>query len=253
MNGVELDVIAFDACLMGAAEVAYELRDSASYMVGAVTTVPRVGLPYDVFAESVQASEEKDPEAVCRMLVDSYIDVLGACSGNGVGGYPYAAMSMIDLSLIDEFVLGVEEYPGGINDMAEFLLGVVSQGITKGMIEPLESQTPQIQYLGELDPFIDFGLFAEAVALAMPEASEIVEGTLELLTEAVAYHRYVTNEKDACMRTYGISIYFTVSENWLLDCYSYEVPPDETEQHFGLDLPADTLWDEFLFSLSHAS
>jgi hypothetical protein len=253
LGEVELDVIAFDACLMGATEVAYELRDSAAYMVGAVTTVPRVGLPYDVLCEMVQGSNDRSPEAVSRALVDSYVDVLGTCSGSGVGGYPYAAMSAIDLSLIDEFVLGVDDRVGGIDDLARFLLEAVSEGATKSTIEPLESKTPQIQYLGELDPFIDIGLFAEELAIEMPEAAEVVEGTLGLLQEAVMYHRYVTNENDACMRTYGISIYFTVSENWLLDCYSYEVPLDVSEQHYGLDLPADTMWDEFLFSLSKAA
>jgi len=253
MCGAEIDIIAFDACLMGAVEVAYELRNCASYIVGAVTTVPRLGLPYDALIGAMQNSLDRSPERVGMMAVDTYIELLDQCAGNGVGGYPYAAMSLIDLSTISDFVLGVESYPGGIDDLGAFLIGACTEKNSKGSIEPLESKTPQIQYLGEQDPFIDIGLFAESLRELMPESAAVVDGTLELLSETVVYQRFVTNEYGACLSTYGISIYFTVSENWLLDCYAYELQPTPDEQHWGLDLPADTCWDEFLFALSNAA
>ena len=87
----------------------------------------------------------------------------------------------------------------------------------------------------------------------MPESEAVVDGTLQLLAETVVYQRFVTNEFGACLSTHGISIYFTVSENWLLDCYAYELQLTPEEQHWGLDLPADTCWDEFLFALLNAA
>ena len=45
-TGKKLDVIGFDACLMGMAEVAHELRDCADFMVGSQETEGAAGWPY---------------------------------------------------------------------------------------------------------------------------------------------------------------------------------------------------------------
>lgn len=42
----KLDFILFDACMMGTAEVAYELRDVTDYLIGSVMETPVVGFPY---------------------------------------------------------------------------------------------------------------------------------------------------------------------------------------------------------------
>jgi hypothetical protein len=97
--------------------------------------------------------------------------------------------------------------------------------------------TPQIQYLGELDPFVDLGIFASNLADRLPELEEISERVMELLEDTVVYYDFVTTETGACMNTTGLSIYFTCAMNHL---YEYG------ELAFG----EDTLWDEFLFELS---
>ena len=45
----KVDVLAFDACLMQMAEVAYEVKDLADYVVGSEETEPGPGYPYDPF------------------------------------------------------------------------------------------------------------------------------------------------------------------------------------------------------------
>lgn len=42
----KLDFILFDACMMGTAEVAYELRNVTDYMIGSVMETPVYGFPY---------------------------------------------------------------------------------------------------------------------------------------------------------------------------------------------------------------
>lgn len=60
LEGADLDYIYFDACFMGSAEVAYELRRAADYMVASPAEMPGNGMPYDLtipalFAKNIPA------------------------------------------------------------------------------------------------------------------------------------------------------------------------------------------------------
>lgn len=48
-SGKGVDILAFDACNMMTMETIYELKDSASYIIGSETMVPFDGLPYGMF------------------------------------------------------------------------------------------------------------------------------------------------------------------------------------------------------------
>ena len=59
-EGKQLDVIAFDACLMASAEVAYELKDVAQYMVASEETEGAAG--WSLPAHSGRAARMKMPQ-----------------------------------------------------------------------------------------------------------------------------------------------------------------------------------------------
>lgn len=64
----KLDFVLFDACMMGTAEVCYELKDMTSYCVASVMETPTDGFPYDqvlpyLYADSV------DYSAVCHEFI----------------------------------------------------------------------------------------------------------------------------------------------------------------------------------------
>jgi len=77
-TGVKPDLLVFDACLMGQAEVAYELRDQAKYMIASEETIGNDGLPYNrmlfpsafkVLDEAVKAKIDASPEQVARKII----------------------------------------------------------------------------------------------------------------------------------------------------------------------------------------
>jgi len=231
----EMKIIVFDACLMAAVEVAYEIRDLAEYMVGAITTVARPGFEWESLLTRLNALEDTSPNTVGRTMVDVFMEYYSECDGNGIGGYPYASESLIDLSMISRLV---EE---GVSRLAEALLAYAEQGGGKSTIQYCsEVHTPQIQYLGELDPFVDLGIFAEALGEEIPELRPISADILDLLKDAVVYYGFVTSEYGGCMNTTGMSIYYTCAMEHLYD-------------YGGLEFGVDTLWDEFLFELSEST
>lgn len=236
----KLQIVGFDACLMAGIEVAYQMRSHAEYMVGAVTTIPVLGWAYGEFVSQVDQMEAPTPLEVGTVAVDTYMDKYLLCAGSGIGGYPYATLSLIDLSQMDALV------KDGMRPFSTALLEHVTEGERKGYIQSAEARTPQLQYLGELDPFVDLGLFAEAIAVRYPDMEKVCEDVVDLVGDAVVYFDYITSDYGGCMTTTGMSIWYTCSWNHLhdyggLDYYS------------TMDFGIDTDWDEFLAALSEQS
>ena len=64
----KLDFVLFDACMMGTAEVCYELKDVTSHCVGSVLETPVYGFPYDQLLPYLYA-DSVDYSAVCHEFI----------------------------------------------------------------------------------------------------------------------------------------------------------------------------------------
>jgi len=67
-----VDVYASDACLMQMAEVAWEIKDQASYIVGSEETEPADGYPYDALLGGLAANPQMAPQALAALTVSAY-------------------------------------------------------------------------------------------------------------------------------------------------------------------------------------
>jgi clostripain len=54
--GQKLDVLDYDACLMGMVEVAYQIKDTVGYLAGSEETEPGDGNPYDLILPTINAN-----------------------------------------------------------------------------------------------------------------------------------------------------------------------------------------------------
>ncbi len=90
-SGIHFDIVAYDACLMGMIEVAYQIRDLADIMVASEETIPLAGYDYTGFLQELAADPNMPSSLLSEYMVDSY----GA-------SYPFDAvtLSAIDLHLI---------------------------------------------------------------------------------------------------------------------------------------------------------
>jgi hypothetical protein len=71
-TAVKLDVVGFDACLMGMVEVAYALRNVANYVVGSEETEPLNGWPYNTILGDLSATPTMSPAALAGTIVTRY-------------------------------------------------------------------------------------------------------------------------------------------------------------------------------------
>ncbi len=71
--GKKLNVVGFDACLMGELEVLYEIKDYCDYAVGAEPTEPGDGWPYELILPPLVHNPAMPPTELCKEIVNDYI------------------------------------------------------------------------------------------------------------------------------------------------------------------------------------
>jgi hypothetical protein len=73
-TGKKPDIIAFDTCLMAQAEVAYELKDSAKFLVASEEVVGGEGYPYTEFLPAIDEAIKEgktDPKDITRIMIEA--------------------------------------------------------------------------------------------------------------------------------------------------------------------------------------
>lgn len=92
LAGKKFDILAMDACLMGMAETAYQLREQVEYLVASEDTVPFNSWPYDRIFSRLVAEPEMTPEKLVEVIIREYLIhyrdyakgvTLSACKPNG--------------------------------------------------------------------------------------------------------------------------------------------------------------------------
>ncbi len=111
-TGRKLDVVGFDACLMGMVEVAYQLRDNANFMIGSEETEPGDGWPYDTILKQMtdkswDGYNARQPSQLAKVIVNKYIDAYGPASDVTQAAY--------DLSKISEMTGTLESFVNAHN------------------------------------------------------------------------------------------------------------------------------------------
>ncbi len=126
-----VDLIGFDACLMGMAEVAYELREHGSVMVGSEELEPAEGWPYDTLLYDLVTSPSLTAEQFAGRIVDRY-------SASYEDSY---TLSSVDLTQMDAVA-------GAVSTLAQTLIQ------TAGMEDQSTAQTAAQDVMNQLDSAI---------------------------------------------------------------------------------------------------
>ncbi len=90
---MHLDYLIFDACLMGGAEVAWELRDVCDRLVFSPTEIISDGMVYGPMLRHLLSGDQPDLEAVCKEHYEYY--------EAQTGSHRSASISLVDCSAIE--------------------------------------------------------------------------------------------------------------------------------------------------------
>jgi len=208
-TGIVLDIVGFDACLMGMEEIDYQMMPYVNFRVGSEETVPWDGLPYDAILLALTDNPTMTPEVLASRMVSDYMDSYGTWG--------------------DETLSAVELYDNDVALHANDLAQSIMTGCNRAEIASARSLVESYY-----DPdYVDLYHCAE---LVWAHASDVAvksdaQDLMDEVDRVVVAEGYGMGHPNS----HGISIYFPKTEAEYSPYY-------ETE----LEFTADTEWDEFL-------
>jgi hypothetical protein len=114
--GKPLDIVAFDACLMGHVELAYQVKGAADYFVASEELVPGAGFDYKGFVSGIQSGVE--PRQLASHMVDAFARSYqpGGSQNPGTRAVDYT-MSAIDVNaLTEKLVPALNDFSGALQE-----------------------------------------------------------------------------------------------------------------------------------------
>src|SRR4030042_1528356 len=210
-TGDWIDAVGFDACLMGMAEVAYEIRDCTDVLVFSEETVPWDGWPYDTIMADLVSNPLMSPLALGACVVQRYSEYYGTNWSETMSGADGSALMNVDACLdvfATELLLSLPTYKTEITD-----------------------SIAATEYFAYYD-YRDLYAFAYEVWARVPVATVQVasENLMNALSASITANFAGAEHPDA----YGLSISMPISAPWYLPSYEY------------LDMSVDLMWDDFL-------
>ena len=104
-TAVKLDVVGFDACLMGMIEIDYALRNVADYVVGSEWVEPGDGWPYDTILTELSNTPSFDGSDLSAVIVTQY----GLSYGDGV------TQSAVDMAELNNVISKIDAFATAMN------------------------------------------------------------------------------------------------------------------------------------------
>jgi len=219
LDGAEqkIDIVSFDACLMGMVEVAYtlsQLNYPPDYMVGSEETEPGNGWPYDDILSELKTNPTMEPFELATLIPGKYTASYEPDDG--------VTQSTIDIDRIDELA-------GKVDDLADAILNSANSS------EIIDAFQYAQSYGGEA--YFDLQDLCEIIYENVSDCEVEASAVVSYISEVVVAESH--SPQGGVEYSHGISIYG-------------ELPPEESEDYNyeDLDFAYDTSWDEALVDLA---
>ena len=230
-EGKRVDLIAFDACLMGMLETAYAVRATCDVMVASEELKDEYGLPYERFLKALGGSPKVDAGGLGALIVQAEADERGA-----PGDHTLSAVNLRRVPQLGE----------ACSTLADALIAELNDSgdaIALARKACREYGSFSRQYIGTS---IDLGLFADKL-IGGVRAPAVVAAANQVklrLADCVIANAVGSGRKGAYGST-GLAIYFPVSRQRFLrdqDRWGYL----ESNRVFPVEFVRDHRWDNFL-------
>ncbi len=214
--GDKLDVVGFDACLMGMWEVASAAAPYAHYLVASSETEPGIGWPYHGFLPGLVNDYEMSPEELAISIVDAYYSE--STSDSTLAATNLDTMGDLDAAMT-AFANALMANPGLYSDF-----------------ESARQASESFTYAD----FRDLQDFAERVAAIAGAPASLVTAANNLIAQlqtTIVYSR----AQSSYPGSNGLSIYFPALGSSV----------DSDYRGAGAVWSNNTTWDEFLYDFAN--
>jgi hypothetical protein len=218
----QLDVIAFDACLMGQLDVFDAIQSYAHYGVASEELTPGQGWNYRSWLGQLYAEPELTGNELANLLVDDF-----AGTYTQIEPDDFVTMAAVDLQHLPALTYALESLSQVLLADPTFVASAV--GDARSGAEAFARV-----YADEFERYaaVDLGHFVNILAQRSP-SEQVTAAALqvdEALQTAVLHNRHGAGFKNSD----GIAIYFPRSREHYAEAYGQETPLK--------------LWDQFLYS-----
>lgn len=212
-----LDIVLFDACLMGMLEVAYSIKDAADLMIASEENIPVQGQPYHRLLGELMSRPALSPRDLCRVVVGNYISYYSSASST-------FTLSAVDLLTLDNLVFTADTLATAIT---------ANLSTSRSGVRTAAQQTQHYDFdYGTYTDYKDLYDFARRVKDLVPDAS--VQSAASDVMSAV--NSLIVAEQDSGGKvadSYGVAIYLPA-------------PGSMLNYYRTISFAQDTHWDEFL-------
>ncbi len=222
--GVDIDILAFDACMCACIEIAYEVAVSelVDLMVASEELVAFDGFPYDLMFMPLASDPKKTAVDVAFDMVDGWAEYY-----NELGSAWYATLGVIDVRMIRD---GIEIFDNWTEQMLE--------GLPERLMDYKFAlrDSSRVSCVGHYQvDVIDLGrhLLASDSIAGDAGLADATEQVVECVDQAVLY----VYNPDMKVDSAGLSIYWGVNDVWDNSVEKYPV---------FASFAVDTSWAEFL-------
>ena len=194
----KIDIVGFDACLMGMIEVCYELKDVSNIVIGSEMLIPGYGWPYESLMQYLSTNSNVDPYTLSKEIVNEYVSY-------------YATMQstyFVQLSAIDE--TSVPKMAESLNSFANYL----SQNINtyKGTIADARAETQQKFIMGTMGAYYYIDLYKFTYILQEKAENETLDSLasnlMENITAIVFAEEHIKPQGNLDTKQFGLTINF---------------------------------------------
>ena len=201
-GGKKFDVVACDACLMNMLEVAYEMKDTATVMVGSEETEPGDGWPYAAILKALVAKPSMTPADLSKIVVAEY------------GKYFTKAKTPATQSALA--LDRIAPIAAAVNALASALLADVHA--VAGTVTLARDRAQKYEY----PEYIDLGDFAAQLAQRLPNNSAVRSAAAAIASaldtaSATGFVIANTTTGASVAKSTGVSIYFPHEEDYSPD------------------------------------
>lgn len=175
----KLDFVLFDACMMGTAEVGYELKEATSHCIASVMETPVYGFPYDRILPYLY-SENVDYSAVCHEFIsfNKTKDAWGTCA-------------VMDCSQMENLASAVK---AKLSEWEDALSSVSMQNVQQYGVNSYKYFSYDV-----LDFFRELGVGGKS-GVAETDLNEAIASIQTVLNEAVIAKECIPNPSNSSFR-----------------------------------------------------
>lgn len=231
-TGVEkLDIIGFDACLMGQLDVYFAMQELAHYAVGSEELVPGLGWDYTAILERLYEEPDMSGEEWAGYLVSDFINFYTKIEPD-----EFVTMSAVDLGKFSQLTDAMLRLSQALQTNPAFHASAV--GDARGGAEGYALVYPED---AEYYAAIDLWHFASILSQRSPD-EQVIAAAKEVMT-AVESTVLAADHGDGFTHAKGIALYFPRTADYLSSRYRNETPLNQwgnflTKFHAGLeDIP----------------